>query len=244
MSDDDCDIFSMPTKRANGKFKSLFTKFPTFTLVKLAGLPKQMFIQETETSETEFSFIETKPALKKAAKGTKPKKALNDKSNTKTDKKATKKTKDINSKEQALPTRELSPISKLIQDMEQKQSENLPVARRTRSSLGKRDPPEPEKSQNAIVSPSPPPTKQKTRGRPKKATAPAQAPAPTQAPAPAQDPAAAPAPLEVEIIDLVQPRRKRPQGPPVFEAFVSRGKNGDIYGFLAYIKPYVGKLGL
>lgn len=26
MSDDDCDIFSMPTKRVNGKLKCLFTK--------------------------------------------------------------------------------------------------------------------------------------------------------------------------------------------------------------------------
>lgn len=170
-----------------------------------------MFIQETETSETEFSFIETKPALKKAAKGTKAKKALNDKSNTKTDKHVIKKTKDVESEVQALPTRALSPISKLIQDMEKKQAqsiEQLPIARRTRSSLGKRDPPEPEKSQNAIVSPVPPPTKQKTRSRPKKATAPAQVPPP--------------APLEVDIINLVQPRRKRPQGPPVFEAYVSR----------------------
>lgn len=189
-------------------------KFLSFSLVQFAGVPRQMFIQETETSETEFSFIETKPALKKAAKGTKAKKALNDKSNTKTDKKSIKKKKDVNCEEQALPTRELSPISKLIQDMEEKQAEQMPIARRTRSSLGKRDPPEPEKSQSAIVSPAPPPTKQKTRGRPKKAAAPAQAPA--AAPEPAQ--------LEVEIIDLVQPRRKRPPGPPVFEAFVSRRK--------------------
>lgn len=176
-----------------------------------------MFIQETETSETEFSFIETKPALKKAAKGTKAKKALNDESNTKTDKKVIKKTKDVVSEVQALPTRALSPISKLIQDMEKKQAqsvEQLPIARRTRSSLGKRDPPEPEKSQNAIVSPVPSPTKQKTRRRTKKATAPPQVPPPAQGPPPA--------PLEVDIIDLVQSRRKRPQGPPVFEAFVSR----------------------
>lgn len=184
-----------------------------------------MFIQETETSETEFSFIETKPALKKAAKGTKAKKALNDESNTKTDKKVIKKTKDVVSEVQALPTRALSPISKLIQDMEKKQAqsmEQLPIARRTRSSLGKRDPPEPEKSQNAIVSPVPSPTKQKTRRRTKKATAPAQVPPPAQGPPPA--------PSEVDIIDLVQPRRKRPQGPPVFEAYVSRWENVNFYG--------------
>lgn len=176
----------------------------TFTIkpIRIVGLPKQMFIPDTETSETEFSFIETKPAIKKSAKGAKAKKATKDKPNkTKPDQKDQKKTKNVESTEteQAPPTRELSPVSILIQDMEKKQAEQLPIARRTRASLGKREA-SPKKSPKVVKSPAPTQSKRKSRGRKKKTTE--------------------ATPVEQEIVDLVKDYKA-----PFLEAYVKATLN-------------------
>lgn len=175
-------------------------------LMRIAGLPKQMFIPDTETSETEFSFIESKPAIKKTAKGAKAKKTTKDKPNkTKPDQKDQKKAKNVESTEteteteQVPPTRELSPVSRLIQDMEKKQAEQvkeLPIARRTRSSLGKREA-SPKKSPKVLKSPAPTQPKRKTRGRQKKTTE--------------------ATPVEQEIVDLVKDYKA-----PFLEAYVRK----------------------
>lgn len=169
----------------------------SFWLIRIAGLPKQMFIADIECSESEFSFIETKPAVKKTAKGTKAKKAVKDKPNTKPDRREHKKTNDVESKVHAPPNREMSPVSMLIQDMVKKQAEQLeqlPVARRTRASLGKRDA-SPKQTPTAIKPPAATQPKRITRGRKKKTT----------------DAAT----VEQEIVDLVKDYKT-----PVLEAYV------------------------
>jgi len=148
-------------------------------------------VQEQETKQTDYDFIEITSEIKRPTKVTKVKQAAQVKPKVKSGKlKRTKKDEKLQEIEQELettspkntpqeaqapPTRDLSPVSQMIYEMELKAKEavdSMPIARRTRSSLGGRNP-APEKVQEAVAAkqPSPsPPKKRRTNVR-KKATA-------------------------------------------------------------------------
>ncbi|KRG02080.1 uncharacterized protein CG4449 isoform X2 [Drosophila mojavensis] len=174
MSDDDCDIFNMPVKRLN--------------------VPQKQFAEECETiKQIDYDFIK-KPATKPAKPTIKPNpkpQSGKRKKQAKEEEPPMNKTDEITGitleEAQASITRvDLSPVSQLIHEMEQKKEreknkeiEALPVARRTRSSLGKRQT-TPEKNKDeletavlpAVVAVDPPNKRRgRGRGRGKKASA-------------------------------------------------------------------------
>ncbi|XP_030238465.1 uncharacterized protein CG4449 isoform X2 [Drosophila navojoa] len=168
MSDDDCDIFNMPVKRLN--------------------VPQKQFAEDCETiKQTDYDFIK-KPATKPAKQADqikpnpKPKSGKR-KKQAKDEEISKNKTDEINGitveEAQAPIARgDLSPVSQLIHEMEQRKEReknqemgSLPVARRTRSSLGKRQP-TPEKNKDELetsvlpaVEAVDPPNKRRGRGR-------------------------------------------------------------------------------
>ncbi|XP_017856615.1 PREDICTED: uncharacterized protein CG4449 isoform X2 [Drosophila arizonae] len=177
MSDDDCDIFNMPVKRLN--------------------VPQKQFAEECETiKQIDYDFIKkpvTKPAkpTDKIKPNPKPKSGKR-KKQAKEEEPPRNKTEEITGitleEAQAPITRlDLSPVSQLIHEMEQKKEreknkelEALPVARRTRSSLGKRQT-TPEKNKDEletavlpVVEAVDPPNKRRGRGRGRGKKAPAQ----------------------------------------------------------------------
>ncbi|XP_030370809.1 uncharacterized protein CG4449 [Scaptodrosophila lebanonensis] len=171
MSDDDCDIFSISRKRAQAQV--LPQKIPSLVDVPCERAADYDFITKKDTK------------VKKAAKYSKIKetKQTEIKKNVRKNAK-----KCADSEELEVPTEPppsslpsvktgavlpeappLSPISQMIFEMEQKKigdMENLPVARRTRSSHGKRQP-LPEPDDIVEKAPSPP----KRRGRKSRAAA-------------------------------------------------------------------------
>ncbi|EDV94473.1 uncharacterized protein CG4449 [Drosophila grimshawi] len=159
MSDDECDIFNLPPKQN-------------------IAVPQKLFVPEGDLSQTDYNFITTsKAVVKKPAKVSKTKKTAQKKTDkqqkTGTDEG---KSDNIGLQEQDSPTtttlstanpavtRELSPVSKLILEMEERQSNEinqLPVARRTRSSMGER------KEPDVVVASVLPPKRRNVRGRKK-----------------------------------------------------------------------------
>ncbi|XP_064548335.1 DNA repair protein Rad60 [Drosophila montana] len=155
MSDDDCDIFNLPVKRLN-------------------AAPQKQFVEDQESRQTDYDFIKSDHFIKKPAKVTKPK----SKARAGNRKKQTDEEESNNNEMEEAPapaTRAaLSPVSQLIYEMEQRQDKTnakatdaLPVARRTRSSLGKRLPtPEQDNDQEAPVAVKvSPPKKRNVRGK-------------------------------------------------------------------------------
>ncbi|XP_023169199.2 uncharacterized protein CG4449 [Drosophila hydei] len=173
MSDDDCDIFNMPVKRLN-------------------VVPQKHCTEDLDSKQIDYDFIKkpTTKSIKQTAQ-IKPKSKAKS-GNRKKQEKDEEKLINNNTQEVTSPTlgeaqapisrADLSPVSQLIYEMEQKQEriktkemEALPVARRTRSSIGKRQP-TPEKI-NELEVPAPaviavvPARANKRSGRGRKATA-------------------------------------------------------------------------
>ncbi|KAM8706481.1 hypothetical protein ACLKA7_010708 [Drosophila subpalustris] len=162
MSDDDCDIFSMPTKRAN-------------------DLPQKFIVPDQELKPADYDFIEINPEIKRPTKVSRGVKQAVQEKKPKTRTGKLKRTlndeesKNNVQKQEApvLPNRDLSPVSQMIYEMEKdkvkKAVDEMPVARRTRSSLGARNS-APEKAPEVAATPQPqplpsPPKKRKTRAR-------------------------------------------------------------------------------
>ncbi|KAL7730283.1 hypothetical protein ACLKA6_016538 [Drosophila palustris] len=162
MSDDDCDIFSMPTKRAK-------------------DLPQKFIVPDQELKPADYDFIEINPEIKRPTKVSRGVKQAVQEKKPKTRTGKLKRT--LNDEESknnvqeeevpVLPNRDLSPVSQMIFEMEKNKVKNaldeMPVARRTRSSLGARNP-APEKAPEVAATPQPqplpsPPKKRKTRAR-------------------------------------------------------------------------------
>ncbi|XP_017131466.1 uncharacterized protein CG4449 [Drosophila elegans] len=176
MSDDDCDIFSAVRKRA-----------PVIALPKDSYNPGN----DSFSKEVDYDFIEASPKKTGRTSKRKPPAAPREKPQTdeegasppKQNKQSQAETEKDEKAEKESPERALSPVSKLILEMEQKcaqagdaqkpeQAEESvvgPVARRTRSSLSKLEKQPPPVSVNVMV-----PAKKKStkRGR-KKAPSPA-----------------------------------------------------------------------
>ncbi|XP_052836175.1 uncharacterized protein CG4449 [Drosophila gunungcola] len=171
MSDDDCDIFSAARKRA-----------------PIIPLPKDSYNpgNDSFSKEVDYDFIEASPKKTGRTSKRKPPAAPREKPLTdeedasppKQNKQSQAETEKDEKAEKDAPERALSPVSKLILEMEQKhaqagdaqkpeQAEECvvgPVARRTRSSLGKLEKQPPPVSVNVVVPAKKKPSK---RGRKK-----------------------------------------------------------------------------
>ncbi|KAH8312401.1 hypothetical protein KR044_010560 [Drosophila immigrans] len=197
MSDDDCDIFNVPTMRADGKYKQSASLIDEpLTHWRLSA--NKLFMPNQELKQTEYDFIEVHPIIKKPTKLTKLKPVPSEK--PKAESRKPKKLKHRNEKEPAdkrspqkqetpPPTRDLSPVSQMILERESRQVqakpskqaevnidaalEALPVARRTRAGRRSLNPPPPELEQEAVVTApekhASPPKQRAARGR-KRAT--------------------------------------------------------------------------
>ncbi|XP_062123526.1 DNA repair protein Rad60 isoform X2 [Drosophila sulfurigaster albostrigata] len=181
MSDDD-DIFNVPTKRAD---------------------ENKLFMPNEESEEADYDFIEVKPVIKKPTKLTKSKQVPVEKPIAKNSK--TRKAKELDEQKPAGKTspeeatvappsrRDLSPVSQMILEMEQREHQvhkppketiqsdiddalaEMPVARRTRAGRRSLNPPPPDGIEQSAAAPAAkkpsPPRQRASRGKKKSTTA-------------------------------------------------------------------------